>query len=157
MNKAAEENKGLGPHPGTGMFLNNALRSFRHKLMSHFKAEDGTISVEAVLWMPVYVFFIALIVDTSMMLHSRSVALRIIEDANRHAVIGYLVDGTEVTTRVSTMMDRVSENAVIDVTWGTDDIETVVRMPASDLQPLGLISVFSDVEITITSFNRFEI
>jgi len=134
---------------GPPQFWQNTTRIFR--------CESGSISVEAVLWMPVYIFFIALIVDTSMMLHSRSTALRIIQDANRHAVIGYLVDDQEVVARVNTLMQRVSNNAVVEVTWGTGDIETVVRMPASDLQPLGLIPLLTDVEITVSSFNRFEI
>ena len=133
------------------------LSTTRRRIARCVRSEEGSISVEAVLWMPVYVFFIALIVDTSMMLHSRSVALRIIEDANRHAVIGYLVDGSEVSQRVSEQMQLISSNATVNVDWGTNDIETVVRMPASDLQALGLLSVMANLEITVSSFNRFEL
>ena len=137
--------------------MHSFLSTSRRRIARCVRSEEGSISVEAVLWMPVYVFFIALIVDTSMMLHSRSVALRIIEDANRHAVIGYLVDGSEVSQRVSEQVQLISSNATVNVDWGTNDIETVVRMPASDLQALGLLSVMANLEITVSSFNRFEL
>ncbi|MDD9921745.1 MAG: pilus assembly protein [Boseongicola sp.] len=121
------------------------------------KQEQGTISVEAVLWLPLYLVFFAMIVDVSNMMHSRSVAMRIIEDANRHAVTGYLTNQEEVFSQIAVNMQSVSDSPSVDVTWTDDDIATVVSYPASDAQIIGLISMFTNIDLTVTSYNRFEI
>lgn len=131
--------------------------SLKSSLSRFFKQEDGTISVEGVLWVPFYMVLFALIVDVSNMMHSRSVSMRILQDANRHAVTGYLVEQAEVASQITAQMQTVSDAPDVQVVWNDDDIVSVVSYPAKDAQIIGIISMFSDLELTVHSYHRFEI
>jgi hypothetical protein len=127
-------------------------------MLSRFlKRESGSISVEAVLWMPIYFVFFALIIDVSNMMHSRSMAMRILQDANRHAVTGYLTEQAEVSEQIISQMQTISNSPNIDVAWTDADIITAVSYPARDAQIFGILAVFADFDLSVHSYNRFEI
>lgn len=133
------------------------IKSSKSLFSRFMKQEDGTISVEGVLWLPFYMVLFALIVDVSNMMHSRSVSMRILQDANRHAVTGYLVAQDEVRSQIAAQMQTVTDTPDVQVVWNNDDIVSVVSYPAKDAQIIGLISMFSDLELTVHSYHRFEI
>ncbi len=126
-------------------------------LARFLRQESGSLSVEGVLWVPLYMMLFALIVDVSNMMHSRSVAMRILQDANRHAVTGYLVEQSEVSSQIAAQMQTISDTPDVQVVWNDEDIVSVVSYPARDAQIIGLISMFSDIDLTVHSYHRFEI
>ncbi|MBC7141878.1 MAG: pilus assembly protein, partial [Rhodobacteraceae bacterium] len=67
------------------------LRFLKGRFSRFSRCDDGAATVEAVLWLPLYVMLIALLADVSMMFHGQSRLLRIAQDANRNMSIGRLV------------------------------------------------------------------
>ena len=124
--------------------------------------ETGGLTAESVLWVPIYGVFFALIADVSLAMNGKTQAQRVIQDINRLASYGYFgetddfIDAAE--SRALATMSHISPN--VDVSTTFDDtnniITTVATIPASDLMPLGLLSAFADIEITVVSFHVME-
>ena len=125
--------------------------------LQRFRDDSGAITVEAVLWVPFFVFFFIIIADVSLMFHGQSKAIRIVQDGNRHASSGYFMTKAEVEENILTAIQLFAPNATVDTTYGALDVATTVVIPASDLQAVGLIAKFAGLNITITSNHLLEI
>ena len=127
-------------------------------LVSFLKKSDGAITVEGVLWVPIYAVFMALIVDTSLMFNGKSQAQRTLQDLNRLASSGYYQSEAEIEARALTLLQHISTNvtvdATIDTTTGT--VSAIATMPASDLVALGVMSTFTDIQITVGARHLIE-
>ena len=62
-----------------------------NRLLKRFAPDtSGNATVEFVIWLPMVLLAFGLTVDVSMIFHSQSQVLRIVQDANRNASIGRL-------------------------------------------------------------------
>ena len=121
------------------------------------KNERGTISVESVIWVPLFLVFFSMIADVANMMYSRSVATRIVEDANRLAITGWLRTDEQVKTHVTTAMKRIADAPNVQVAWNDQDLITVVTYAGNDVQPIGFLSIFTDMQLSVRAYDRFEI
>ena len=116
------------------------------------RREDGTATVEAVLWMPIFFAVFALMVDASMVFHGQSKVLRIIQDANRNMSIGRFTDDAQVESYINTELARFGVvPTMTDAQSGSGVVLTLVRVPASQLQALGLFSAIWDLQIDVSA------
>ena len=123
--------------------------------LNWFGREDGAVTVEAVLWVPVYLFFFAFIVDVSLMFNSKTQVQRALQDVNRLASSGFfetddfVVSEVDVETRVVASLSHLTERATVDTTFDADTfvITTYATIPAEDLMALGLIAKFIDLDL----------
>lgn len=125
-----------------------------HNTLTAFSKNcHGDISLEGVLWLPVYLFFLALLVDTSLMFHGRAQAQHIIQDMNRLASSGYYRQETEVENRAMAILSHLSPRVVVDATIDptAKTITTIATIPASDLMAIGLISKFADIRVNVVA------
>ena len=132
--------------------------SVLRRVAAFFRSDEGAVTVEGVLWLPIYGFFFALIADTSLMLNGQAQAQRAIQDLNRLASSGFYVTEQEVENRGKAVLAHLSANATveatIDMTNGT--ISTVAVLPAGDLMAVGLITKFSAIQVTVTAQHSIE-
>ena len=143
---------------GFGVNLMSTWAALRPRTaLRRFRNESGAITVEAVLWVPFFVFFFVIIADVSLMFHGQSKAMRIVQDANRHASSGYFMTKDEVEANILAAVQVFAPNATVETTYGLLDVATTVVIPASDLQAVGLIAKFAGLNITITSNHLLEI
>lgn len=146
------------PKPAKRLIPNRFLRD-----------SDGAITVEAVLWVPVYLVFFALITDVSMMFHGYAKAMRIAQDTNRHASTGYLKGANDTDTQVETKLEALAKanldlfspkatvSTVLDTAATTPHVITNISVPSSDLQVIGLFSVFANIDIQVSSVHLLEV
>lgn len=116
--------------------------SFRAMRRRFVKSEDGSFTIEAVLWMPVFVVLLCIIADASMIFGRKAEVLRIIQDANRSMSIGKFRDVQTAMDYISVRIDGISPNALVETTVTAGVVRTVVKMPASDLTsdvPIGIL------------------
>ena len=122
-----------------------------------FNNEDGSSTVEAVLWMPFFVVLLALIVDASMLFNSQAQMLRVVQDANRAYSTGQFGNPEQVqeylVTRLAPMSERVSVPApVLDTTEVPSGIiRTTASIPAADLNSIGLITALMNFDLSVTA------
>ncbi len=116
------------------------------------KADDGTATVEAVLWFPIFILVFGLMVDASMIFHGQSKVLRVVQDANRNMSIGRLDTNAEVESYINAQLALFgvvpkSTTAISDGNF----VYTVVTVPARQLQALGYFNSLLNLEIDVSS------
>lgn len=132
------------------------LRFLQGRLSSFSRSDDGAATVEAVLWLPLYVMLIALLADVSMMFYGQSRLLRIAQDANRNMSIGRLVSTADTENFVLARASELSPHsmAATDLTAGI--ITTTVSVPLVDLDLFGVAGIFSGARMTVRAEHLME-
>ncbi len=117
------------------------------------RGEAGGVTIESVLWVPIYVLVFSLIADISMIFHGQAKATRIAYDGNRQASVGFFETEEEVEAAVLARIQTFSPSAVVDTVFGPEAITTNVTLPASDLAAIGALQNIIDVDITFSSIH----
>ena len=119
------------------------------------KDENGSATIEAVLWMPVFVFVLVLIFDVSMMFYNQTRVMRIVHDANRAYAVGRF-DQSEAEAFMQNEMARFSENADVQMLPGSPFVRSQISVRAGDLGGVGMLKVISGVNISVVSHQMVE-
>lgn len=120
------------------------------------KKTDGSATVEAVLWFPIFILVFGLMVDATMIFHGQAKVLRVIQDGNRNFSIGRLTTETETEDFIE------AELAAINITGVASTVETagvaytVVTIQANELQLLGYFSGLVNLELKIGAEHMIE-
>lgn len=107
--------------------------------------EMGGATVESVLWFPVFVVFLALIVDVSLIFNGQALVYKAIQDENRRFAVGTTLDTVELETRLTDRLEGLAPNAVASAKVVDGLVATVVTVPARDFSfsrffdPLGML------------------
>lgn len=118
------------------------------------RRDDGTATVEAVLWFPIFIAVFGLMVDAAMIFHGQSKVLRVVQDANRNLSIGRLDTDAEVVAYINAELALVGvtpsrTEAQSDMTAGT--VSTLVVVPASEFGLLGYFKVLNGLEVPVSA------
>lgn len=111
--------------------------------------EDGSFSVEAALWLPIFTLVIALSIDVSSMYHKQSQISLAVNEANRAYATGRFLSLSEVENHVRSEMGTSAENAVISSSRDGDFVLTQVSVPSTDLMQMALLEAFDPVNVAI--------
>jgi Flp pilus assembly protein TadG len=128
----------------------------RPALGRFLRRQDGTASVEAVLWMPIFVALFGFIVDTSLIFYGQSKVLRVLQDGNRNLSIGRLADEASTETYITNELAalNVTANVKSKITAGV--VRTDVTFPAAQLQALGFFTALLGLTISISAEHMIE-
>lgn len=137
--------------------MKGAIDTTRHLLGRYGSDNEGSVTVESVLWVPVYLLFFGLIADVSLMFHAQAKAMRIAYDGNRQASFGLLNSESAVEDMVLARVQAFSSRATVDTVFGADSITTTLTMPASDLIAIGTFASILDLDVTVTSVHKREV
>jgi Flp pilus assembly protein TadG len=120
------------------------------------KKEDGTATVEAVIWLPLFFLVLFLMVDAAMIFAGQSQALRVVQDANRNMSIGRFRTAAETEAYIEQQLARLSAgvNAISTVTAGV--VTTTVSLPARDLQFSGFFIPFMEGTLSVSADHLIE-
>lgn len=130
-------------------------RQFFLKMRGFRDCEAGSASIEALFWIPLFVFFLVLVLDTSFIFYGKAQALRFIQDGNRALSVGALEDTDATAAFIKASLTEYSPDATV-ITEIIDGIviKSTVDMPATDLMMIGSIPVFANTMISVTA-NHF--
>lgn len=128
-------------------FMSTPVAGFRRK-------EDGTATVEAVLWFPIFIAVFGLMVDSAMIFHGQSKVLRVVQDANRKLSIKSLETDAEAEAYINAQLAAINvtpsrTETLSDMTTGI--ISTLVVVPAREFQILGYFSSLTNLEVPVTA------
>jgi Flp pilus assembly protein TadG len=118
--------------------------------------EDGGVTVEAVIWLPVFFFVLMMITDASMAFFSRAQAYRILESGNRAFSLSdtstKAVTETWIETQFRNQFKRASA-ANVDAVTTTDKtggtVSTTLTYRARDVVPFNTLGVMSGWTISV--------
>ncbi len=103
------------------------------------RAEDGTASLEAVLWMPIFLLLFGMVTDTSIVFGRQAEILRIIQDSNRSLAVGRFQTVQQAEDYITDRVDVYSPDPVVNVSIAQGIISTSVSVPAADLTVDGAV------------------
>jgi Flp pilus assembly protein TadG len=111
----------------------------RHECRGFVRKDDGAATVEAVIWLPLFVFLVAFATDVSMIFHAHSRVLRVTQDVNRAISVGRIESTDDAEDAVVAMLPNYdSVTASIDVSNGI--ITANVSVPVSSVVAIGMVS-----------------
>lgn len=131
---------------------------FRWQSAARFRREsDGGVTVEAVLWVPIYMLFFAFIVDVSNIFHGQAKAIRMVYDGNRQASLGTFADADATQAAILARVQSFSPNAKVTTVFDSESISTVVVLPSNDLAIIGTISTIMNLDVTVSSVHMRDV
>lgn len=111
--------------------------------------ENGSYSIEAVIWLPIFVFLISLIINISAIYYDKSQIARIVQDANRAYSVGAYMTDAETEASILTSLQKYSTNATVDTFVSGREIETRVVIPAIDMIGMNIFPVLRSINVNI--------
>lgn len=117
---------------------------------------DGSATLETVLWMPVYVFLLTLVFDTSMVFFNQSQILRVIQDANRGYATGQIRTLAETEQAIQGAVARMGAEAKVSSTQTGSILRSEVTVRAGDLGGVGMLRRIGNIEFTLGAQHMVE-
>ena len=95
------------------------------------REQDGSVTIEAVMWLPFFMFLLVLVADASFIFNGQARALRIVQDGNRAFSVGRLEDPASTQTYIAASLAELSPGAVVSTTLNGGIITSVATISAA--------------------------
>ncbi|MGL4235704.1 TadE/TadG family type IV pilus assembly protein [Tabrizicola sp.] len=134
---------------------------YARSLKGYLRCEDGSATIEFVLWLPIIVLVLLLIVDSSMLFMSRSHAIRVLQDTNRLYSVGQFT-GTaaeRLTKAESYALSRLrglSPSATTTTTETNRVVRTQATMKTREIAQIGFLGLMIDTTMVVAAEHRVE-
>lgn len=132
------------------------IKGIQRRLARHTSREDGGVTVEFVLWVPIMIALLVLVVDVSLMFYQQSVAVRVVHDANRAYALGRVSSTSALESMIMERLVNASPNVQVTASVSDGIVTAQAAMPASDLDAVGWFSALSSVNVTVRSQHLVE-
>jgi len=120
--------------------------------------EDGSATIEAVIWFPIFVGFFLMVADVALIFHGQAQMLRIAQDANRLYSVGRLTSEAATQAYIVDRLAGMGKPSTATTVLTSDDvITTTVRVRTGDIDAVGVLEMLTDIELTVTSQHVKEI
>jgi Flp pilus assembly protein TadG len=114
--------------------------------------DSGTATIEAVIWLPVFAFVLALIMNVSMVFFFESQMTRIVQDGNRAFSLGRLSNSDAVEEYIKGQLTHLDANISVATSLVDGFVRTDLEAPAGELMPLNIgRSAFNAVKIRVSA------
>lgn len=115
------------------------------------KSEDGSFTLEAVIWMPIFAILLAITMNLSMVFYYESQMLRVAQDATRAFSLGRMTEA-EAETYVAERLAFIGADIDINTQQVGFVAQTIVSTNARELMPFELMSgPFDGVPIGVST------
>ena len=115
--------------------------------------DDGTATVESVIWFPVYLLILGFIFDATMLMMGKTEMWSIANDTSRMVALGRMTEA-EAEDYVNNTLGA-ERGYVADVTSDGNIVSTIITRPFGKVASLGIINS-ATAELTTQSFYRVE-
>jgi Flp pilus assembly protein TadG len=116
------------------------MQQLQQKLRNFWKRDEGNATIEAIIWIPIFVTILAIMVNFSLILFTQTQMLKVTQNANRAYSTGSLMTIAALESYVSTELAHISDMTVETAESG-GIITTTVTAPFSSLAPLSIPGV----------------
>lgn len=115
------------------------------------RSENGSSSVEAAIWMPIYMGLILVIANTSLVFYGQSQAMRVVQDGNRALSVGRLTSEEETEAFIAERLSHLTDNPIVETILNQGIVYTTVQIPVEDLAHIGNLNMFSEYSVSVAS------
>ena len=122
----------------------------RKRLTRFVRDDSGSHTIEAVIWMPMFVIVLALVLNVTIVFFQESQMLRVVQDGNRLLSVGRMLTEVEVEDYITNQLSYLSENLTVDTVVDGGTVTTLLTIPATDMMPMSLLKdKFTALDITV--------
>jgi Flp pilus assembly protein TadG len=131
------------------------------RIKAFLRREDGSSTIEFVLWLPIVMAILLLVVDSSMLFMSRSHAIRVLQDTNRLYSVGQFT-GTpaeRITKAQNYALSRLrglSPSATAVTTETNRVVRTQATMETREVASVGFLGMMIDTTMVVVAEHRVE-
>ncbi|WP_411976463.1 TadE/TadG family type IV pilus assembly protein [Sulfitobacter faviae] len=116
------------------------------------KDDQGSATIESVIWLPIFVFVLAIIMNVSMVFFYELQLTRIVHDGNRAFSLGRLPDSIAVQDYIIGQVAHLDADINVATTISGGFVKTDLTASAGKLMPLNLArSTFDSVQILVSA------
>ena len=126
----------------------------RYRLFA--KDESGSSTIEAVIWLPLFMLLLSMVADASFIFHGQAQALRIVQDGNRAFSVGRLEDTAATQAYIRSNLISLSRGARVTTTLSGGIITTTALISVDDLLAIGSVGALTGFDITVKSQHFLE-
>ena len=120
------------------------------------KDESGSSTIEAVIWLPLFMLLLSMVADASFVFHGQAQALRIVQDGNRAFSVGRLEDTAATQAYIRSKLISLSRGARVTTTLSGGIITTTALISVDDLLAIGSVGALTGFDITVKSQHFLE-
>lgn len=120
------------------------------------RRDDGTATVETLLWFPLFIAVFGLMLDVSMIFFGQAKVLRVVQDGNRSYSVGRITTKSDTETFIENQLSQLGITANATTTTLAGVAHTKVTVPVKQLEVLGYFTAFSGLTITVTAEHMIE-
>ncbi|MGR3321246.1 MAG: TadE/TadG family type IV pilus assembly protein [Pseudooceanicola sp.] len=120
------------------------------------REEKGSATIETVIWIPIFVWVLALIVNVSMVVFEKNQAYRVVQNANRILSTGYMQTEAEVEAYIKDKIAHIAPSAEVSTTISNGIVTSQVQYQISDLLMPHAIAQLANIWINISSQHYVE-
>ena len=125
--------------------------TWRPRLIAFGRDENGSMTIEAMLWIPFFFTMLLLIVQATMVFTAKTTALRVMQDANRAFAVGRIASTADTQAYVSAHLAKLSPHATVTTTLVDNRITTTVAMPAAELSGVDVFPGLRGARISVSA------
>lgn len=131
------------------------------KLKAFLRREDGSSTIEFVLWLPIVMAVLLLVVDSSMLFMSRSHAIRVLQDTNRLYSVGQFTGTpaerlTKAQDYALSRLRGLSPSATATTTEANRVVRTQATMRTREVASVGFLGMMIDTTMIVVAEHRVE-
>ncbi len=127
------------------------------KLLQKFVGDDrGSATIESVIWIPIFVWILAMIMNASMIIFEKNQAYRIIQNANRILSTGHMQTEEEVETYIAEHLVAIAPQATINTTILDGIVTSAVSYPVTAIFMPHVVTDALNVWISISAQHFME-
>ncbi|WP_375690179.1 hypothetical protein [Pseudooceanicola sp. LIPI14-2-Ac024] len=108
------------------------------------------------IWIPIFVWFLALIINVSMVLFEKNQAYRVVQNANRIVSTGYMQTEEEVEDYIRERIAHIAPSATINTTIADGTVTSVVAYRVTELLLPQKMTDLANIWINISSEHFME-
>jgi len=113
--------------------------------------ERGSATIESVIWLPVFVWVLALIINISMVVFEKNQTYRVIQNANRILSTGYMQSEAETEDYIRAKIAHIAPEATVTTTIVDGIVTSAVSYRVSDLLLPDVITDLANIWVNVSS------
>ncbi|AWB47714.1 hypothetical protein HYN69_03645 [Gemmobacter aquarius] len=122
----------------------------KRSVLGKFRRDDrGSFTVEALIWLPIFVVVMCMTADTAMIYAKQSQVMRVVQDANRAYAVGKFADAASTQNYILGLVRPMSPGATAVSSLANGIITTTVTMPARELMATGMLPMLGSATVRV--------
>ncbi len=131
------------------------MASIKSAISRFAKDESAAVTIEFVLWVPVFVLILAITVDASVLFLTQANLWSIARDTTRQMSAG-IKDDVALANARERMAASWSDETTVELGRDGDVATATFTVAISDVSPFNIVSAFTDGDISVTIQQHLE-